>query len=260
MNKKENLPGTGDYIAYYKSENKHFKSLEYRLPKSLIEDMQPDLDKIGKLFCEGQCLFIKSWKLANERCYTIIQEAPVMDAVKNAEYSYEQNRINLGLLEIDKKMSDLMYGQYRKGLKSGLIPEEVSKAMTGALIGYEELGVPAQDGIIGRARTRVEESRQALKKCKKITEKTDTVLECIKAHQKAYRSTRPISSIRSIKPFYDGTWYYNGDGLIEGKDYDYALMHRRMWVMASSKAQSLYGDSPETFEYMRNNIMKEYNL
>ena len=267
MNRYENLPGTGEYLAYYNPDNRNFKSVDYRLPQSLIDEMQPSFNRMKKLVDDACLLYVKTWRLADERCRDLMQQESTCTLGKNpredAEYRLEQIKINIKLLEIEERIARISYGQYRKGLDSGLIPDEVSDMMTRALIGYEEIGIPFQEMYIEFVRNKERRIYQEIKKCKHITpaENPDIVMECIKAQQKAYDSSRPMRNIFRIKPFYDGSWAYYGNDVVDRSTFEYVRKHNLDWTMASVKGHGgLHGDSPETFELMKPMIKNEYGL
>ena len=267
MDKKEKLPGTGEYIAYFNPFNRRFKPVEYRLPQSLIDEMKPSFNKLKKLLDKACLLYVNIWKLADKRCRDLMQEESTgtlgRNPRKDAEYRHEQIRIYIKLQEIEEKMSNLVYGQFRKGLDSGFIPEEVSSIMTGALRAYEELGIPYSQKLLEMARGKAKKIEQEIRDSKheKLQENLDIVMECIKAQQIAYHTSDPMNNILKIKPFYDGSWVYFGNDVVDRKSYEFASSHDFDWALASAKGHGgIHGNSPETFDYIKPMIKKEYGI
>ena len=267
MNRYDNLPGTGNYIAYYKPDNRKVRPVEFRLPEDFVGDMKPDFDKIKELNDEACLLYVKAWTLADKRCREIIQEGSVStlgrNPKKDAEYSYEQGVIRRKLLEIEAEANKLMYGQYRKGLESGLLPEEVSTLMTGALAAYDELGLPALKKLIASAKKAEDELYRKKNECEPDEKigASDVAMECAKAQQKAYQCCTAMDHILRIKPFYDGSWVYFGNDVVDRKAFDNASKHDCAWAMAVAECHGgTSGDSTETFKYMESKIKLEYGI
>ena len=267
MDKKEKLPGTGEYIAYFRPYNRKFKPVEYRLPQSFVDEFRPSFDKLKKLLDDACLLYVNTWRLADKRCRDLMQEEATStlgrDQKKDAEYRHDQILINIKLLEIESKMSDIVYGQFRKGLESGLIPEEVSSIMTGALAAYEELGVPASERVLEMTRTRERITEQEIRESKHAVplDYPDVVMECVKAQQVAYQTSEPMNTILKLKPFYDGSWIYYGSDVVDMKSYRNASSHDAAWALAASRVNGgIHGNTPETFEYIKPMIKKEYGI
>lgn len=261
------LPGTGEYIAYFRPYNRKFKSVEYRLPHSLIDELKPDFDKLKKLLDEACLLYVHTWSLADKRCRELMREESTgtlgRDPEKDAKYRHEQILVNIKLLEIESKMSNIVYGQFRKGLDSGLIPEEVSSIMAGALAAYEELGVPASERYLEMTRARERKIEQEIRESKHAapSDNPDVVMECVKVQQVAYQTSGPMNTILKLKPFYDGSWIYYGSDVVDMATYRNASSHDASWALAASKANGgIYGNTPETFEYIKPMIKKEYGI
>jgi len=266
MNIYDSLPGTGSYMAYFKADNRRVKPVKFRLPEDFVEEMKPDFDNIKKLNDAACLLYVRAWDLADERCREIIQEGSAGklggSPEKYMEYNLEQCILHRMLLEIESESNKLMYGQYRKGLESGFLPDEVSVLLKGALSAYDELGAPALEKLIASVKKAEDELyRKKESGDYEKAEVSDVLTECVKAQQKAYQCCAAVAHILKVRPFYAGSWVYFGNDAVNRNEYDKASSHDFTWAMASAEGHGgTSGNSPKTFEYMKPKIKAEYGI
>ena len=260
--REEDMPGEGSYSAYFRSENRNYKSIEFRMPQEVEAALAPDTAKLEDLMDEACAQYVKAWKLADARCREIIQDGPAALLEKRLNYEFEQSLVRIKLLSIKSKMEAIVYGQYEKGIATGKLPAEVVEPMTKALESYRSVGVLLQEKSIEKAKSREAELGKQIRECRPGTiEKTaDIVTECAKAQQKAYQAAHSMHNITTLRPFYDGTWAYRGKKVISAEAYMSAMKHDITWSESAAGMADLSRGSSEIPEHIRQNIRTEYGL
>lgn len=253
------VPGEGSYQAYYRSENRNYRSLEFRMPQEDADAMAKDTARLEELMDEACSLYVKAWRLAEARCRALAGDISAADAGSRLDYEFEQALVRARLLEVKSEMEGVVYGQYEKGLAAGNLPEEVAEPMAKALEAYRSVDLPLQEKSLGKAKGRVAELARLLRGYRPSAPEgiPDAVAECARAQQAAYQATLPMHGITSLRPFYDGTWAYRGKRVISMEEYMSAMRHDIAWA-ESGAGEADFSGAQAVPDCIRRSIETEY--
>jgi hypothetical protein len=259
---QKDIPGEGTYSAYFRSENKNYKSIEFRMPQEIETELAPDTAKLEDLMDQACSLFVKAWKLSDARCRRLIEDSSAATVGSRLDYEFEQSLTRVKLLEIKSKMEEIVYRQYEKGLSTGKLPEQVVEPMAKALASHKTIGIPLQEKSLDKAKADEADLARQLRGYKPEMEEepADLITECIKAQQKAYQATHPMHNITTLRPFYDGTWTYRGKRVVATENYMYAMRHDITWTESAAGAADLKNVSDESLSQIRQDIRAEYGI
>lgn len=253
------VPGEGTYRAYFRSENRNYRSLEFRMPQEDADAMAPDTVRLEELMDEACSLYVRSWKLAGSRCREVMRDISAAGTGNRLDYEFEQGLICVRLHETKSKMEAVAYGQYEKGIATGRLPAEVSEPMEMELAAYRSTGAPLQEKSLEKAKARLAETARLLKGYAPGAGEADAdaVTECARAQQAAYRATFPMHGITSLRPFYDGTWAYRGKRVISMEEYMSAMRHDIAWA-ESGAGEADFSGAQAVPDCIRRSIETEY--